>query len=77
MKLATNIEVNTIFTLILVVIILFIIDILLIPWIIDSQYNYNFRVYSSENLVEFINFANNYEGPKIYFVGSSVFLVKD
>lgn len=73
MKLASNIEANNILTLILVVVLLLIIDVFLIPWIISSPYNNNFRVYSTETLMDFINFANNYEGPKVYFVGSSVF----
>ncbi len=73
MKLASNIEANNILTLILVVVFIAILDILLIPWFISSPYNNNFRVYSFENLVEFIKFANNYDGPKVYFVGSSVF----
>ncbi len=75
MKLASNIEANKLLTLILVVILLLIIDVLLIPWFIGSPYNHNFRIYSTENenLIEFINFANDYEGQKAYFVGSSVF----
>lgn len=73
MKLASNIEASNILTLILVVVLLLIIDVLLIPWIISSPYNHNFRVNSIENLMEFINFANNYEGPKVYFIGSSIF----
>ena len=73
MKLASNIEANNILTLILVVVFLLIIDIMLVPWIISSPYNQNFRVYSIENLMEFIKFTNNYQGSKVYFVGSSVF----
>ena len=73
MKLASNIEANNILTLILVVVLLLIIDVFLVPWVISSPYNENFRAYSVENLIDFIKFANNYEGPKVYFVGSSVF----
>ncbi|MBI2671991.1 hypothetical protein HYX16_03595 [Candidatus Woesearchaeota archaeon] len=73
MKLASNIEANNVLTLILVVVSLLVIDVWLVPWIISSPYKDNFRADSIENLAEFINFANNYNGQKVYFVGSSVF----
>ncbi len=73
MKIASNTEANNTLTFVLVIIFLLIIDALLIPWIISSPYSHNFRAYSAENLAEFINFANDYEKPKVHFVGSSVF----
>ena len=73
MKIASNIEANNTFAFALVIVFLLIIDVFVVPWIISSPYNNNFRVYSTENLADYINFANSYNGEKVYFIGSSVF----
>ena len=73
MKNAINIEFNTILIFIFSIIGLLIIDLFLVPAYIGKSYLYDFRANNPEGLYNLISFAIDYNQPKVYFIGDSVF----
>ena len=73
MKIANKIEVNSRLVLLFSLLGLLIIDIIVVPWYLTNSYFNDFRAKKGEVFEQFITFALNYNGPKVYLIGDSVF----